>query len=144
MRSYLLCQLPRTHPDKLVNPTDAQRKAATEEFQVILCGSHRERARLNPPHFHRLSQTHTSSSQIPCAGSSMTPSMRPKVPAMEPLIQMHLRGGRTCLGLGARRTVPLMLDSGPTLTMCLPMFLTRYGLGVLVSSSITGPRSCPW
>lgn len=25
----------RTHPDKLVNPTDAQRKAATEEFQTV-------------------------------------------------------------------------------------------------------------
>lgn len=106
----------RTHPDRLVNVSPAERRKATERFQVNIIYA----LNIIIESVYRPSQMHTMSSLTQNVEGNTTYCMRAAL--TRPQIQMPPQASSpTCLVAHT----PTPLGHGRTLTMYFPTFLTR-------------------
>ena len=126
---FLMCCGFRTHPDRLVKPTDAERKAATEKFQVI---SHKIYL-VVPLSLHSLdrqSQMHTSSFLILSGGDNTILCTRQRPTQIRAMTLRHLQTFlldlQVCLVMPVLPMVLQAIVEDQIPRMFLLMFSTKY------------------
>lgn len=122
----------RTHPDRLVNATAAEKRKATERFQVRILPLLPTHSELGSPIRHRPWPMHISSCRIRRGGRSMIYCTNPRRSVQKTLLHppTSLRISRIC---SVEREPNLLLRTlnGRMLITCLRMFSMRLVDSVL-------------